>query len=131
MTLSETAWKRVFLVKGIYNIAVSVVLLIWANELLSLFGAPVGNRTYVQMFLLLCLSFGIGYVIVALQIDCNAGIVVMGIVGQLSVFSVVIAQWVIGNAYAPALVSGAIDFVFAIAFAIFLWTHNYPFARFR
>ena len=43
MTLSATVWQRVFLIKGIYNVAVSVVLLIWAKELLPLFGTPAGN----------------------------------------------------------------------------------------
>src|SRR4051812_34197361 len=129
MTLSATVWQRVFLIKGIYNVAVSVVLLIWAKELLPLFGTPAGNPAYVQMFFLLCLSFGVGYLIVALQIDANPGIVVMGILGQLCVFAVVVLHWAAGNAYAPALVSGAVDLAFAIAFVLFLWTHDYPFVR--
>ena len=125
MTLSETTWSRVFLIKGVYNIVVSLVLLIWARELLPLFGAPAGNPAYPQMFLLLCLAFGVGYCWVGLDIDSNTGIAVMGIIGQCSVFAVVTVQWRAGTVYNPALISGTIDLAFAIAFAVFLWMHVY------
>jgi len=126
MTLSRRAWSRIFFVKAVYNIAVSLALLIWAEKLLPLMGVPPGNPAYVQMFLLLCLAFGVGYLLVALDVDGNAGIVVMGILGQLSVFGVVVWQGLAGAVYAPALWSGVIDLGFALAFAGFLWTHDYP-----
>ena len=78
------------------------------------------------MFLLLCLAFGVGYVIVGLDVDGNAGIVVIGILGQLSVFATVIWHWRSGAVFGPAVLSGVIDFVFALGFAMFLWRHKYP-----
>src|SRR5262245_43501963 len=126
MKLSRVPWSRILLAKGVYNIAVSLVLLIWAKQLLLLMGIPAGNPAYPQMFLLLCAAFGVGYVIVGLNVDSNAGIAVMGIIGQLSVFAVVLCQWLAGAVYALGLVSGVIDLVFAVAFAVFLWTHDYP-----
>jgi hypothetical protein len=129
MSLSRTVWGWVFLGKGVYNIAVSLVLLIWADSLLPLMGSPAGNPVYPQMFLLLCLAFGIGYAIVGLDVDSNAGIVTIGILGQLSVFAVVIWQWRAGAVYGPAVLSGVIDLGFALLFAVFLWTHKYPIAR--
>ena len=115
-----------FLFKGAYNIAVSLALLIWSSQLLPLMGAPAGNPAYPQMFLLLCLAFGVGYCIVGLDIESNSGIVVMGILGQLSVFGVVAFQWFAGAVYWPALASGTTDLLFGLAFAAFLWTHDYP-----
>jgi len=61
MSLSETAWRRIFLLKGAYNIIVSLVLLIWSAQLLPLLGTPPGNPAYPQMFFLLCIAFGVGY----------------------------------------------------------------------
>jgi hypothetical protein len=119
------AWSGVFLVKGAYNIVVSLVLLVGAEKLLPLMGAPAGNPAYPQMFLLLCLAFGVGYVMVGLNIDSNAGIVVIGVLGQLSVFGVVILQWQAAAVYNPALLSAIIDLLFAVAFAVFLWTYPY------
>ena len=58
MSLSDTAWRRMFLFKGAYNIIVSLALLIWSAQLLPLLGTPAGNPAYPQMFLLLCLAFG-------------------------------------------------------------------------
>lgn len=126
MSLSETAWRRIFLLKGAYNIIVSLILLVWSGQLLPLFGAPPGNPAYPQMFFLLCLAFGVGYCAVGLDLDANPGIVVIGIMGQLSVFAVLFWQWRAGAVYAPGLLSALIDLVFAIAFALFLWTHAYP-----
>jgi hypothetical protein len=126
MTLSRSAWGGVFLAKGLYNLVVSVALLIWAGDLLPLMGPPPGNPVYAQMFLLLCAAFGIGYLAVSFNVDENAGIVVMGIIGQLSVFGVVVCQWSAGNVYGPALISGLVDLAFASAFVIFLYSHHYP-----
>ena len=126
MIFSRTGWSRIFLIKGIYNICLSLILMIWATQLLPILGTPAGNPAYVEMFLLLCLAFGVGYLIVGLDVDSNAGIVVMGILGQVSVFCVVIVQWHSGVVYAWSLPSGIIDFAFAVAFALFLWTYDYP-----
>lgn len=114
-------WTRVFLIKGVYNIVLSVTLLLWADEILPWLGAPVGNPVYVQLFLTLCLAFGVGYVLVGLEIRKNHGLVASGIIGQGGLFVVVAWQWMKGNVYAIALPSGVIDLAFAVAFARFLW----------
>ena len=126
MSVSRTAWTWMFLAKGLYNIVVSLTLLIFADRFLPLMGIPAGNAAYPQMCLLLCLAFGIGYVIVGLDVDSNAGIVVIGILGQVSVFATVICQWRSGAVYGPAVLSGVIDLAFALGFAVFLWTRRYP-----
>ena len=48
MSLSDTAWRRIFLLKGAYNIIVSLALLIWSAQLLPLLGTPAGNPAYPQ-----------------------------------------------------------------------------------
>jgi hypothetical protein len=42
------------------------------------------------------------------------------------VFCVVLGEWRAGAVYDHALVSGVIDLAFALAFAVFLWTYEYP-----
>jgi hypothetical protein len=125
MKVESETWARVFLVKGAYNIAVSLGLLVWAGTLLPLFGAAAGNPAYAQLFLSLCLAFGVGYVIVGLDIDSNHGLVAIGILGQGLLFVIVTLQWTAGNVYLVGLASGFIDLSFAVAFACFLWQRDY------
>jgi hypothetical protein len=131
MKIEPHIWARAFLIKGAYNIALSTCLLVWGNALLPHFGAAVGNPAYAQLFLALCLAFGIGYVIVGLDIDRNHGIVAIGVLGQGLLFAIVTLQWFAGNVYPVALISGMIDLAFAVAFAWFLWHHDYVVARSR
>src|SRR5690348_10659242 len=86
MTISAQTWRRVFFVKGIYNILVSLVMLVWAAKLLPLVGAPSENPTYAMLFLWVALACGAGYVVVGFDLDANAGVVVVGIIGQAAVF---------------------------------------------
>jgi hypothetical protein len=125
MKATTMIWKRVFLVKGAYNIVLSVTFLLWADAILPWLGAPAGNPVYVQLFLTLCLAFGMGYVLVGLELHKNHGLVAIGILGQAGLFAVVTWQWMRGNVYALALPSGFVDLAFAIAFARFLWCFDY------
>jgi hypothetical protein len=69
----------VFLIKGAYNIVLTVTLLLLRGEILPRLGAPpAGNPVYVQLFLTLCLAFGVGYVLVGLEIRKNHGLVAIG-----------------------------------------------------
>jgi hypothetical protein len=131
MTWMTMTWTRVFLVKGAYNIVLSVTFLLWADEILPWLGAPAGNPVCVELFLTLCLAFGVGYVLVGLEIDKNHGLVAIGILGQAGLFTVVAWQWMKGNVYAMALPSGVIDLAFAVAFARFLWCYAYAPGRYR
>ena len=125
MTIDRTVWTRVFLAKGAYNILLSLALLIWADTFLPMLGALAGNPVYAQLFLMLCLAFGVGYVLVGLDIESNHGVVVIGILGQGALFCVVVWQWMNGNVYPIALVSALIDLAFAAAFVRFLWRYDY------
>ena len=125
MSITPHTWRRVFLIKGIYNLGVSLVLLLWGAPLLSLLGAPPGNMAYAQIFFWLAFACGIGYVIVGCDVDENHGVVVVGIVGQLSVFGVLTTHWFMGTVYTVGLMAGVVDLIFAIAFIVFLWTYAY------
>ncbi|HTO85722.1 MAG TPA: hypothetical protein VMQ73_26115 [Methylomirabilota bacterium] len=125
MMVSANVWRRVFLVKGVYNVAVSLAMLLWPTKLLPLAGAPTDNLTYAMLFLWVALACGVGYLIVGCDVDANHGVVVLGIIGQAAVFGVSAWYWLKGLVYAVGLVFGVIDLTFAIAFAIFLWTYAY------
>ena len=125
MTISTHAWRKVFFVKGVYNVVVSGVMLLWATKLLPLVGAAPGNPTYAMLFLWVALACGVGYAIVGCDLDLNHGVVVVGIIGQAAVFGVLTWYWAKGLVYATGLIFGCIDLAFAIAFAIFLWTYAY------
>src|SRR5262249_22586685 len=118
-------WRRVFLVKGVYNVAVSLVMLLWAEKLLPLVGAPLENPTYAALFLWVALACGVGYLVVGCDLDANPGVVVVGIIGQTAVFGVLGWYWTKSLVHSSGLVFGVIDLAFAIAFAIFLWTYAY------
>ena len=106
MTLANHVWCRIFLAKGIYNIAVSAILLARPGLFLPLLGAPPGNMAYALLFLWLALACGVAYVLVALDLDTNHGVVVLGVIGQLAVFGVLTPYWLKGSVYAVGLDSG-------------------------
>jgi hypothetical protein len=125
MTLASHVWCRIFLAKGIYNIGVSAVMLAWTDAFLPLIGTPPGNMAYPLLFLWLALACGVGYIVVALDLDANRGVVVLGIIGQLAVFGVLALYWLKGSVHAAGLIPACVDLAFAIAFGVFLWTHPY------
>ena len=123
--ISSQSWRRVFFVKGIYNVVVSLVMLLWSAKLLALVGVPATNPTYAMLFLWVALACGVGYLIVGCGLDANRGVVVIGIIGQTAVFGVLGWYWVKGLVYAVGLLFGVIDLAFAVAFAVFWWTYAY------
>jgi hypothetical protein len=102
-----------------------VAFLLLGSELLLLLGTRPGNMAYVHMFLWLALACGVGYLVVGGDLDRNRGVVAVGIIGQLSVSAVLSWNWVAGTIYTPGLIPAAIDFVFAVAFIVFLWSYPY------
>jgi hypothetical protein len=125
MRAESLIWTWIFLVKGVYNVVLSVALLIWPDRLLPLLSGSVGNPVYAQLFLMLCLAFGVGYILVALEIDRNHGLVAVGILGQTGLFVIVALQWAMGNVSTFALLPGVVDLAFAVGFMRFLWCYRY------
>jgi nitrate/nitrite transporter NarK len=125
MSIAPHVWRRIFLVKGVYNVAVSLVMLLWTTKLLPLLGEPAGNLAFPLLFLWVALGCGVGYLIVGCDVERNHGVVVVGIIGQAGVFGVLASYWLKGSVYATGLIFGCVDLAFAVAFVIFLWTYAY------
>jgi hypothetical protein len=125
MTISTQTWRRIFFVKGIYNVLLSLVMILWASSLLPLLGAAATNPAYAMLFLWVALACGVGYAIVGCDLDVNHGVVIVGIIGQAAVFGVLAWYWLKGLVFTIGLVFGFIDLAFALAFIVFLWTYAY------
>jgi hypothetical protein len=78
------------------------------------------------MFFALCFAFGLGYLQVSRDLRKNHAVIMMGILGQISVFAVTTFLIVRGDPCLPSLylVPALVDLGFAVAFTLFLW--RYP-----
>ncbi len=118
-------WKYIFLLKAAINWVESVVLLFadqWIRELLNL--KPLANPEYLHLSVVLVFIFGIGYWWVGNDISRDRDIVKLGIYAQSSVLPVLAYHTVVGNLHPIYLIPGIVDFVFAIIFALFLYSYN-------
>jgi hypothetical protein len=121
-------WQRVFRIKGVWNCVVSVGFLLGDDVLRDWLQIPRPDPIYRALFLALAFAFGLGYWWVGRDLDKNHDIIRMGILGQLSVFTIV--AYAVGFMQPPLpwpyLLPAIIDLVFAVAFLAFLWTYPRP-----
>jgi hypothetical protein len=87
---------------------------------------PRPDPVYRALFLALAFVFGLGYWWVGRDPCRNRDIIRMGVLGQLSVFTVLMYAVVFTSRPMPEpfLMPGLVDLVFALAFLVFL--RNYP-----
>lgn len=117
-------WKYIFQLKAVINWVESAVLLLsdrWIRELLGM--EPLANPEYAQLFLALVFMIGIGYWWVGKDISRNHDLVKFGIYAQSSVFLVLAYHTLVGNVHPLYAIPGVIDLVFAILFALFLYSY--------
>jgi hypothetical protein len=119
---SSVFWRVVFRVKAAWNCVGSVGFFLWDDTLRDGLHMPHPDPVYRAMFLALAFVFGLGYWWVGGDLSKNHAIIRMGVLGQLSVFVVL----VYAVAFAPQplpwsfILPGLIDLAFAVAFLLFL-----------
>lgn len=115
-------WPGVFRLKGVWNCTISVGMFFGEDKLRVWLDAPATDPVYRALFLALAFIFGLGYWRVGSDITRNHDIIRMGILGQLSVFVILVYAvfYALRPLPWPFLMAGVVDLVFAIAFVSFL-----------
>jgi len=111
-------YKYLFIISAIYTWLAAGSLYIT-----SYLGTPAflyGSMIYYQGFILSVIIFGIGYLIVGLNIDRNHWIVLIGIIGKLLVFVFFTIIYINGAIALFKLIIAIGDLIFAILFIEFL-----------
>ncbi|MEQ8827563.1 MAG: hypothetical protein RIC82_07300 [Parvibaculum sp.] len=116
-------WPVFFWVAAVYNFIAGVPS--WQAPTHS--AASMGISPYAPQHIsvaqlagaLICL-FGIGYAMVAMKTPGGRDIVILGLIGKLGVCVLVIGHLIWGHVPQLLVLAAAGDFLFAIAFAVYL-----------
>jgi len=121
--LGAAFWSVTFRAKGVWNCVISVALFFGDDSLRQWTHAAPADPGYRVMFLALAFVFGIGYWRVGQSLTRHRDTVRGGVLGQIAVFLVAAYEVLIAARLPWAfLVPGVVDLIFAILFAVFLWT---------
>ena len=133
MKRSHHGWRRVFLIKGIYNCLATIgaAFGFWlAPKIVSgWLSVDAGDHIFLYLFLLHAFIFGIGFLAVSVNPDRSHAVIGMGALAQVGLFALVSCYVQLDKASNLALVPAIIDLVFAILFAVFLWSYRWQPAK--
>ena len=120
----EKYYKWLFIVGGIFNWVMAISFIVGSIAIpgiFTLFGTlEPPTLFFLHALLALIFVYGIGYVIVGLDIDKNRGCVWLGILSKLSFFACCLLYFLIGDLGFMIVIFGSFDFVFAILFLEFI-----------
>ncbi len=116
----EKYYKWLFIVGGIFNWIMAISFFIGSvaiPNVFELFGTTEPPTLFFLHALLgLIFVYGIGYVIVGLNIDENRGCVWLGILSKLTFFAFCVIYFLIGDLGLIIVIFGSFDFIFACLF---------------
>lgn len=116
-------WSRVFQIKGVWNMTVTVVFLFADDAVRARLGASVADPAYRAMFLGLAFIFGVGYWRASRDPAAHRETIRGGVWGQFWVFAVLFNEVCLARRLpAPFLVMGVVDLAFALLFMAYLWS---------
>jgi len=126
----EKYYKYLFLFSATYNILNGTIFIITSVAITSLFptfGVAIPpSMIWLQLSLALIMIFGIGYIIVAMDISQNHGIVIIGGISKMLFFLMTLGYYIYGlvdpNDHVGILVVllGGVDVIIVCLFAEFL-----------
>jgi hypothetical protein len=117
---SDSPWRWIFRVKGVWNCLLTTALFFLDAPLREVLGMAPADPLYRDMFLALAFSFGIGYWQVGGDLRSNRAVVVMGVIGQISVFVSAGYHFLRGQVHWAYLGPAVVDLTFAVLFVWFL-----------
>lgn len=121
--MNDVFWRRFFVICGVWNLLlVGLPMALAPSFMASTSGLvlPAGDWLFVRMAGLAVAAFGVGYFMVASDLDRHRSIVVVGLIGKIAVGLMFLFYWFGGTIGFRAFLSGATDFVFAGFFIRFL-----------
>ncbi len=121
--MTEAGYRRMFLAAALWNLGGGVFIVLATGWLFGSAGlAEPSPPLYYRAWVVLFMTFGIGYYLVARDLYRNRDIVLLGIIGKLAFAAVFLVQFATRGAEIPRffLVPVAGDLVFVVLFAQFL-----------
>ena len=125
----EKYYKYVFLVAACYNILNGLIFIIISllkdAAIFTTFGVPMPNSMiWLQLSLLLILILGLGYVIVAMDISQNHGLVIIGGISKVVFFIITLIYFGLSEVGIMVVLLGGVDILFVCLFTEFLLKYN-------
>jgi hypothetical protein len=116
-------WPTFFWAAAVYNFIAGLPSLLAPTLSAANMGIPPYDPQHIIVAQLagglICL-FGVGYAMVAMKTPAGREIVVLGLIGKLGVCALVIGHLIWGHVPQLLVLAAAGDFLFAIAFAVYL-----------
>ncbi len=121
--MSESFYKRMFLIGAIWNLLGGVLLLVLTDWIFaSAHLTPPHPPPYYQSWIALFMTFGIGYYMAFRDPYANKNIVILGMIGKLAFAAIFIGNMIAFPGQIPMffLIPVIGDVMFAVLFGIFL-----------
>jgi hypothetical protein len=120
----EKYYKYMLILGALYNWLNSIIFFISSvaiPDMFPIFGVavPISN-VFLHLALMLIGVFGIGYLMVAMNLKENHGILVMGAIGKMGVFIIFLTYMILGDVNVLVFLLGTIDLLFVCLFIEFL-----------
>ena len=117
-------YKYLFLIGAIWNLVVGLVFIVLsplADSLVPMFGMEVPpSLVFYHSFFGVVFVFGIGYYLVARNINKNHGIVVLGAITKFYAFILYLIYFILGYSNFLPILFVTVDLIFACLFVEFL-----------
>jgi hypothetical protein len=122
---NDRYYKLLFLMGGVWNLLAGLICLLLSvattNLFFELYGMQVAPSLFpFHAFFAAVLSFGIGFILVSLDITKNHVMILVGILGKVLFFLVCLVTFFQNEANILLVLTGSADLVFAILYLEFL-----------
>ena len=118
---NPTYYKYLFLFAAVFNWLITVSWAVAYPQIFSLLGiAPVTEPLFLHLFLALAFIFGIGYYRVGNALKQGSDVILLGVIGKIAVFVVILWYWLASKTAVMMLVVGTGDLIFALLFIEYL-----------
>jgi hypothetical protein len=132
MTWSNERWSRMFVAAAIFNFIIGIPILVahkWTYELAYSVPLPADDKMTLKFwgdFGFAVVLIGVGYYLVSRDVTVNHGLVWLGIGAKLFDVFVLSYRYFDDVANAIVLLPAAIDGLFVLLFALFLYQSRHP-----
>lgn len=116
----ERYYNYLWFISPIWNWAISLpFIFIWESAYLAFGLTPPTSPVWIHMFIGIVCTYGLSYFLVYKDRDKYPGLVIMGIIGKILVFIILLAYSIMGHIPFIMALIGTVDLVFACLYIEF------------
>jgi len=112
-------YKYLFIIAAIWNLMIGIPLLL--GSFFGTSGFQALSLMYYQGFLLAVLVFGIGYLMVGLDLENNHLVIILAVIAKALIFLIFLVYYISGDLPLYQMLVGVGDLIFSILFIEFLF----------